>query len=50
MENAVIGMQPLTIEYLIVYPQYNASVKVVPLKNISNFHGMAYEDPDAFLF
>ena len=43
-------MQTLTIEYPIVDPHANAPMKDIHLQNLTIFHGMAFEDPDAFLF
>lgn len=40
----------LTLEYPIVDPVANAPMKVIPLQNLPNFHGISIEDPDAFLF
>lgn len=39
-----------TIKYPIVDPSTNAPMKVIPLHNLPNFHGMASEYPDEFLF
>jgi len=50
MANATPATQTSTIEYPIVDPQANAPMTAIPLQNLPNFHGMASEDPDAFLF
>lgn len=50
MELQVSGTQTSTIEYPIFYPQANAPMKVIPLQNLPNFHGMTFEDPSAFMF
>ena len=50
MENLITWMKTSTIEYPIVDMQANALTKVIPLHNLPNFHGVASEDPDAFLF
>lgn len=42
--------QTSTLEYPIVDPVANASMKAIPLKNLPTFHGTNTEDPDAFLF
>jgi len=50
MENTALGTQTSTIKYHIVDPQANAPMKSILIQNLPNFHGMAFEDPDAFLF
>jgi len=39
-----------TLEYPIVDMVANATMKSIPLQNISTFNGLISEDPDAFLF
>ena len=39
-----------TLQYPIVDITVNAPMKSIPLRHIPTFHGLASEDPDAFLF
>jgi hypothetical protein len=38
------------LEYPIVDPVANSPMKAIPLQNLTTFHGLISEDPDAFLF
>jgi hypothetical protein len=42
--------QTSTLEYPIVDPLTNATMREIPLQNLSTFHGLISEDLDAFLF
>ena len=42
--------QTSTLQYPIVDIAINAPMKAIPLQNITTFHGITLEDPNAFLF
>lgn len=50
MENIALETQTLTIVYHIVDQWANTPMRAIPLQNIPNFHGMAYKDPNTFMF
>ena len=50
MANNPQAPQTSTLQYPIVDTAVNAPMKAIPLQNITTFHGVTSEDPDAFLF